>query len=121
MGGEQLTLLLLEDERIGPEERELVACVLSRWMEGLTDDRLSSLHMLVRTLKLWGSTAVYVDGELAPVRCDGIMSWPVRSPESAMKRMGLSKEVVDRLWLDAEQRHGTRAHIPMDLLEALVP
>jgi hypothetical protein len=121
VNGDQLTLALLEDERLGAAERELVACLLSRWLSGLTDERLAALHMLVRALRLWGSTAVYVDGELAPVRCEGISSWPVRAPESAMVRKGLTRSDIDELWRDAEQRHGLRAHLPMDLLESLVP
>jgi len=100
---------LLEDERIGAVERKLVACLLSRWLSGLTDERLSSLHMLVRALRLWGLTAVYVDGELAPVRCQGITSWPVPSPQSAMVRVGLTRTDIDEQWREAEQRHGVRA------------
>jgi hypothetical protein len=68
-----------------------------------------------------GSTAVYVDGELAQARCEGITAWPVRSPESAMVRSGLTRAGIDELWREAEQRHGVRAHIPMDILESLVP
>jgi len=109
MNGDQLTLALLEDERIGAVERKLVACLLSRWLSGLTDERLSSLHMLVRALRLWGLTAVYVDGELAPVRCQGITSWPVPSPQSAMVRVGLTRTDIDEQWREAEQRHGVRA------------
>ncbi len=121
MNGDQLTLALLEDERIGAAERELVACLLSRFLSAFSDERLASLHILVRALRLWGSTAVYVDGELAPVRCQGITPWPVPSPESAMVRMSLTRADIDEQWREAEQRHGVRAHVPMDLLESLVP
>jgi hypothetical protein len=121
MSNEQLTLSLVDVEQVSAEERALVACLLSRWMAGLTDDRFSSLHTLVRALKLWGSTAVYVDGELARARCEGITAWQVTAPEGVMRKMGVSKQAIDEQWRELEERHGHDAHLPIDLLMSLVP
>lgn len=121
MNGVQLTLSLLEDERLGVEERSLVACLLSRWLSRKQDQRLSSLHMLGRALRLWGSTPVYVGGELGPARCEAIISRPVHAPANVMARLGIDREHIHDLWLEAEQRDGVRAHLPLELLEALLP
>lgn len=121
MRNEQLTLSLVDVEHVSAEECALVACLLSRWMAGLTDDRFSSLHSLVRALKLWGSTAVYVDGELARPRCEGIAAWQVTAPEGVMRKLGVSKQAIDEQWRELEERHGRDAHLPIDLLMSLVP
>lgn len=120
-GGRQLTLSLLADERLGPEERVLVACLLSRWLSSRRDERLSSLHALALALRHWGSTSVYVDGELGPARCEGITSRPVSAPASVMDRLGIDRRHIEDVWLDAEQREGVYAHLPMDLIEMLMP
>lgn len=121
MNGGQLTLSLLEDERLGTSERALVACLLSRWLSGKQDERLSSLHMLGTALRLWGSTRVYVEGELGPARCEAIVSRPVHAPANVMDRLGIDRAYIHDVWLDAEQRDGVRAHLPLELLEALLP